>query len=47
MQKKDVAIKMKKSSLLKEHKHLLKVLKTGRGVKQEFIKQKKELKEYK
>jgi len=45
--KKSMAIKMKKSSLLNEHEHLLKVLKSGKGRKQEIKKQSKELQDYK
>lgn len=47
--KKSMSHKMvvSKPALLKEHKHLLKVLKSGKGRKQEFNKQKKEIKEYK
>ncbi len=37
---------MKRSEFLKEHKHLLRVLKTGKGEKKEFNKQTKELKKY-
>jgi hypothetical protein len=40
-------VSIKKSAFIKEHKHLLKVLKTGRGAKQEFKEQKEELNKYK
>ena len=48
-EKKSMSKKMvvSKPAILKEHKHLLKVLKTGKGRKEEFNKQRKELKEYK
>ena len=38
---------MTKKKLVSEHKHLVKVLKTKKGLKQEAKKQAKELKEYK
>lgn len=38
---------MSKRELRQEHSHLLKVLKTGKGRKQEYQKQSKELKQYK
>lgn len=38
---------MTKKKLVKEHKHLVKVLRTKKGLKQEAKKQAKELKEYK
>jgi hypothetical protein len=37
---------MTKQKLVKEHKHLVKVLKSGKGLKKEAHKQEKELKEY-
>ena len=37
-------IKMKRSDFIKEHKHLLKVLKSGVGEKKEYKEQKQELK---
>lgn len=40
-------LKVSKGKMLKEHKHLIKVLKTGKGKSQEIKKQTKELKEYK
>lgn len=47
MSTKDKAlIKMTKKEAVNEHKHLVKVLRTGKGLKQEAKKQSKELKEY-
>jgi len=46
MKKKELAVKMRKSELIREHKHLVKVLRTGKGQKQELKKQSKELKQY-
>jgi hypothetical protein len=43
----DMAIKMPKKELVKEHKHLVKVLKSRKGIKAEAQKQGKELKAYK
>ena len=39
-------IKMTKKQAVGEHSHLVKVLKSGKGLKQEAKKQEKELKEY-
>lgn len=46
MKKKDIVVKMSLESLIKEHRKLLPVLKTGKGRKQEYKEQKKELKKY-
>jgi hypothetical protein len=43
MKKKDVAVKMTKKAFVKEHEHLLKVLKSGKGRKGEYQEQKEEL----
>ena len=40
-------IKMTKKQAVNEHSHLVKVLKSGKGLKQEAQKQAKELQEYK
>jgi hypothetical protein len=40
-------IKMSKGEAVKEHQHLVKVLRTGKGLKQEARKQARELGEYK
>lgn len=45
--KKDMAIKMSKKAFMKEHKDLLKVLKSGKGRKKEYEEQKKEVSKYK
>jgi hypothetical protein len=45
--KNQAIIKMKKPDFVKEHKHLLKVLKTGKGAKKEYKEQAEELKKYK
>ena len=47
MNAKSKAIKMKKKDFVKEHKHLLKVLKTGKGRESEYKEQKAELNKYK
>jgi len=39
-------VNMKRSDFIKEHKDLLKVLKTGKGAKKEFKEQRKELNKY-
>jgi len=39
-------VRMKKRDFVKEHKHLLKVLKTGKGRQKEAQEQSKELKGY-
>jgi hypothetical protein len=39
-------IKMTKKQAVDEHRHLVKVLRTGKGLKAEANKQSKELKEY-
>ena len=44
--KKDMAIRMSKKGFMKEHKDLLKVLKSGKGMKKEAREQSKELKKY-
>lgn len=44
---KSQAIKMKKKDFVKEHTHLLKVLKTGKGRHEEYKEQKAELNKYK
>ena len=47
MSTKDKAlIKMTKKQAVNEHQHLVKVLKSGKGLKAEASKQAKELKEY-
>lgn len=46
MKKKELVVKMPIGSLIKEHKKLLPVLKTGKGRKAEYKDQKKELKQY-
>ena len=47
MQSKDQAlVKMKKSAFIKEHKHLLKVLRSGKGGKKEAKEQAEEMKKY-
>ena len=45
--KKHKSIKMPKGELIKEHSHLVKVLRSGKGLKKEANKQAKELAEYK
>ena len=40
-------IKMKKKDFIREHKDLIKVLKTGKGLKKEYKEQKAELDKYK
>ena len=47
MSKEKSLIKMTKAEAVGEHRHLVKVLKTGKGLKQEYKKQERELKEYK
>jgi hypothetical protein len=44
--KEKALVKMKRSDFIKEHKHLLKVLKTKKGEKKEFKEQKEELNKY-
>lgn len=46
MKKKDLIVKMPIGSLIKEHKKLLPVLKTGKGRKKEYKEQKQELNKY-
>ena len=41
-----MAIKMSRPAFFKEHKDLLKVLKTGKGRKKEYKEQLKEIKKY-
>lgn len=45
--KKKAKIVMSKKKVVKEHSHLVKVLKSGKGLKKEAKKQSEELKEYK
>jgi hypothetical protein len=45
--KKSMAIKMTRPKFFKEHKNLLKVLKTGKGLKKEYKEQKAEVNKYK
>jgi len=44
--KSQAIVKMKKRDFVKEHKHLLKVLKTGKGRQKEAQEQAEELKGY-
>lgn len=46
MKKKQIIIKMPIKKLIDEHKKLLLVLKTGKGRKEEYKDQSKELKKY-
>ena len=46
MKAKSKVLEMKKSDFIREHKHLLKVLKTHKGESKEFKEQKKELNKY-
>ena len=44
--KSEAIVRMKKKDFIKEHKDLVKTLKTGKGIKKEYKEQSQELKKY-